>query len=220
MTLHFSDHPGSRERQLRRRAGNPLFTDARRNVLQMDIDTARRLDEEEAQQFLERFRELVQRAVELKPNEESEVILDLKAKLDHAYVECTAMAGEHQPILQALRKLIEVVMQAVRASVGDDAKAAAELDDEENARRAQYELLVHPLVADLMRPDTVIEREELAATLLSENEEAIRAALWLFEPEQLEAIREEARDLTLGLHNQGIELPELWEKSKLLESQE
>ena len=218
MSLQFSEHPGSHERQLRRRAGNPLFNAVLQQVTQQEVDEARLLDQQEAQEFLEEFRGLVQRAVDLKPNEESEVILELKAKLDRAYVECTAMAGDHQQILLALRKLIEVVMHAVRASVGDDAKAKTELDDEEAARRAQFELLTHPLGADLMRPDTVIERDQLAATLLSETEEAIRAALWLFEPEQLATLREEAGDLALGLRNQGEELPELWDKIKLLES--
>ncbi|GAB6044245.1 hypothetical protein [Endothiovibrio diazotrophicus] len=220
MSLQFSDHPGSHERQLRRRAGNLLFDVARRRVTQGDVDRARALDQQEAQAFLEQFRALVQRAVELKPNEESQVILELKAQLDRAYVECTAMAGEHRSILDALRKLIEVVMQAVRAAAGDDPKARAELDDEERARRAQFELLGHPLVADLMRPDTTIEAQELVPTLLSESREAIRAALWLFEPEQLEEIRERGRDLALGLRNRGDEPGELWEKIRLLESRE
>lgn len=220
MTLQFSAHPGSRERHLRRRAANPLFAAALRGVTQADINAAQAEDQRDAQDFLERFRALVQRAVELKPNEESQTILDLKASLDHAYVECAAMAGDHQPIQDALRKLIEVMMGAVRAAAGDDPKAQAELDDEERARRAQFELLHHPLVADLMHPATPIDREELVAALLSDTDEAIRAALWLFEPEQLDEIREEARDLAIALRNKGDELPELWEKMKLLESQE
>ena len=37
MTLRFSDHPGSRERQLRRRADNPLFNAVAQKVTQEEM---------------------------------------------------------------------------------------------------------------------------------------------------------------------------------------
>lgn len=166
---------------------------------------------------MERFQRLVREAAELGPNEESETVLDLKARLDRAYTEGAGLPGNQRPVMEALGKLIEVVVRAVRAGAGEDPVARRELEDEEQARRVHYQLLEHVLVADLMRPDSPIEREELVATLLSEEPEAVEAALWLFSVDELRLIREEARQRLEQLRSEGHEAPAAWQNLALLD---
>lgn len=173
---------GHRERHLRRKANSCLF------LVKPDdtaVDKARREDRAEADGFAATVRALVQRAVDLQPNEESEVVLALKAEIDKQYVIGCSLVGDHSQLLQGLARLNEVIMTSLHRSAEGDPTALEELRNEALARETHLELLAHPLVADLMRPGGIIGEEELVATLLSEAEEAMAAALWLFTPEQI-----------------------------------
>ena len=108
MTLRFSKQPGPRERHLQRRLNNPLFT-GRGSVSQQEVDAARSQDLVAMQQFMEQFRELVQRAVKLDKNVESETILLLKAQLEQQYAVCSGLPGQPAAIQDAIRKLIACI---------------------------------------------------------------------------------------------------------------
>ena len=56
-----------------------------------------------------------------------------------------------------------------------------------------FRLLEHPLVADLLAPDSPIGPDELAPTLLSESKPAVRAAIELFDEAQLGELCRDAR---------------------------
>lgn len=189
----FSAQPGAHERQLIRCADNPLFSANRRQVIQIEVTRAQRLDADEAMVFQDNFRTLVERAIELSPQVDSEVILKLKEDLDHAYEQCCGLAGDPREIKAALRKLLGIVMQAVWRGAGDDAEAQANLREEEAARATHFQLLEQPLIADLIRPDSQIGPDELLPTLLSEPEPAVTAALELFDADQLTLMCQDAR---------------------------
>ncbi|WP_175452530.1 hypothetical protein [Thiohalomonas denitrificans] len=196
---------------------NPLFDRGDRLITQAEIDEAARRDREELSAFMERFQRLVREAAELSPNEESETVLELKARLERAYTEGAGLPGNQQPVMEALLKLTEVVMRAVRAGAGDDPVALRELEEEQQARQIHQHLLEHALVADLMRHDSPIEREELAATLLSEEPEAVEAALWLFGPDELRQLREEGHQRLEQLRSEGHEATAAWRNLALFE---
>lgn len=195
MKPSFSTHPGAHERQLIRCADNPLFPPQRRQVIQIEVNEAQRRDLQEAQAFQERFRALVQRAIDLPPQADSEVVLKLKEDLDQAYEQACGLAGDTREIKAALQKLLEIVMRAVWRAAGDDAAAQANLREEETARVMHFALLEHPLIADLIRPDSPIASDELIATLLSESAPALAAALTLFDADQLTLLCQDGRRL-------------------------
>ena len=120
MKLQFSPAPGPRERQLRRKYQNPLFGPLGNHITQEDVNAARQEDQTALQEFLQDFQALIQEAVDLKPNTESEIILDLKERLDQCYTRCCAMPGKHEEIKVAINKLIQVIMQAVRQGAVND----------------------------------------------------------------------------------------------------
>lgn len=192
MKPNFSSHPGTHERQLIRCADNPLFPPARRQVIQIEVTRAQRRDQEEATAFQARLRELVQRAIDLPPQADSEVVLKLKEDLDRAYEQACGLAGDPRAIKTALKKLLEIVMRAVWRGAGDDAAAQVNLREEEAARATHFALLEYPLIADLIRPDSPIASDELTATLLSDSSDALTAALTLFDADQLALICQDA----------------------------
>lgn len=190
----FSTQPGAFERQLIRCADNPLFSPARRNVIQIEVTQAQRRDREEAAAFHERLRALVQRAIDLPPQADSEVVLKLKEDLDQAYEQACGLGGDLREIKAAVKKLLDIVMRAVWRGAGDDAAAQANLREEETARATHFALLEYPLIADIIRPDSPIAAEELLPTLLSESAPAFAAALSLFDADQLALLCQDARE--------------------------
>jgi len=198
-----AERPGPRERHLRRRQGNPLFPEARRQVSPPDWISARRADAEELEGFVTTFQALVGEAAALEAKSESEQVLDLKARLEQAYEQCAGLGGDVTELKGALRTLLDLVMQAIARGAQGDALAVAELQREALARSAHFELLEEPLVADLLRPDSPIEQDELVPVLLSTTQQALQAVLHLFDAAQLEALCAEGRALLATLQGQG-----------------
>jgi hypothetical protein len=192
MTLSFSDRPGPRERHLRRKYRNPLFADSDEVTLQ-DLIEARRQDLADADAFRDELLKLVEEAASLPAQADSEVVLGLKERLDKAYERACGLTGDQSRPKQAIQRLLGVIMRAVRNGAGSDSLAHHELDEEEQARRAHFELLEQPLIADLLSPDNPIPPDQLARVLLSESQAGVEAALSLFEPAQLELLCAEAR---------------------------
>jgi hypothetical protein len=188
MRLFYSDLPGRHERHLLRKQDNPLFPDAQRHLTQSQLTDAQRLDHEELEAYIHDLRKLVGEAVALGPHEQSDVILELKERLDQAYETACRLADDQTPNKQAIRKLVEVIMRAVWKGAGNDTLAHQELEQEEAARASHYELLERPLIADLLDPESLIQADELLPVLLTAQREEFEAAITLFDPEQLRAI--------------------------------
>jgi len=180
----FSSNPGRHERHFMRKHDNPLFPRPLVDVDDDEIIEAQRLDHEELLTYVTELRALVQQAIELKPNEESQVILDLKAELDKSYEKACTMADDQEGNKQALQQLINVIMRTIRVNAAGDSMAEQQLNEEEQARAIHFNLLEQPIVADLLDPASLIEKDELVPSLLNESEEGLAAALALFDEEQ------------------------------------
>jgi hypothetical protein len=197
--LHFSEYPGRRERHLLRKLNNPLFPETKREINSGALEEAQRLDHEELVEFITGFRRLVHKAVGLKPNEQSDVILGIKEELDQAYEQAAGVADDQTETKDAIRKLVVMIMNAVRNGATDDPAALQELDQETQARAAHFELLEFPLVADLLHPASPIGDDELVPTLLSASEAEFQAAMTLFDEKQVQELERQARVLLDGL---------------------
>ncbi|MET0091521.1 MAG: hypothetical protein ABW068_16140 [Candidatus Thiodiazotropha sp.] len=195
MNLLFSQMPGRHERHAMRKFNNPLFPKQERQLSQGALTEAQRLDHEELVAYIVELRKLVGKAVSLGPHEQSEVILDLKERLDKYYEQACRLADDQTPNKQAIRKLVEVIMRSVWKGAGNDTVAHQELHQEETARATHYELLETPLVADLLDPDSLIRSEELLPVLLSATDAEFETAINLFDPEQLKALCDQGETL-------------------------
>jgi hypothetical protein len=208
MSLLFSERPGRHERHLLRKYENPLFPEAARRLTQEQLTEAQRLDHEELVAYIGDLRNMVGEAVALGPYEQSDVILELKERLDQAYETACRLADDQTPNKEAIKKLVEVIMQSVWKGAGNDTLAHQELEQEEIARQAHFELLESPLVADLLDPESPIAQDELLPSLLSAEQADFEAAITLFDSAQLEALLNQAesqpiRDAGSDLFEQG-----------------
>ena len=209
--------PGRHERHLRRRL-DPLFPRPVMPPVEEALLEAQRLDHEELIAFVQDLREAVAGAVRLQGNEPSEVVLGLKERLEQLYERAATVAEDQSTNKAAIRKLVEVIMRSVRHAAGTDPLAQAELDREEQARALHLEQLSYPLVADLLAPDSLIEPDELAATLLCEPEAGRNAAVALFDAGQLAQLCVDAR-LLLEAHDPDRTRPDAWDALVGMEAQ-
>lgn len=217
MTLSFSKQPGPRERQLQRRLNNPLFT-TRGSISQQEVNAAQSQDRVAMQQFMEQFRELVQRAVKLDKNVESDVILLLKAQLEQHYAVCSGLPGQPAAIQDALRKLIGAISSTLRATSMDDPHALEKLQKDEEHTQLHLHLCDQLIVSDILNPDEIIGSEELIPTLLNESAEGLQAALALFPPERIGLMLEDAKILLGRIEAEGHSLPDAWQRLAQMES--
>ncbi len=195
MSTVFSQWPGRRERHLLRKRNNPLFPETEREISTQALQEAQRLDHEELVDFITEFRQLVHQAITLKPNEESQKILEMKERLDKAYEQACGLADDQTETKDAIRKLVTVIMNAVRKGAGNDQTALDELEQETIARDAHYALLGFPLVADILNPESPIQESELVPSLLSASSEEMKAAISLFTDGQIKVLITQAEEL-------------------------
>jgi len=195
MPLTFLPNPGARERHLQRQYQNPLFSVEQREFDEQRLSGARYMDEQEEAEFIKVFHALLNEVAELKPNEGSEVMLDLKSRLDQCYEQCSGLAGQRKSEKQAISQLVNVIMNSIWKGAEGDSEAEQNLKEEELARNTHYQLLALPLVADLLRPRSPIAQDQLIATLLSESEEALNAAFQLFDHDHQKLIVQQATQL-------------------------
>jgi hypothetical protein len=195
MSLIFSSQPGARERHLKRQYHNVLFPLEQREFNEQRLSGAQYMDEKEQDEFLQTFHSLLEQVAELKANEGSELMLELKSQLDQSYELCSGLMGEHQGEKDAIIKLVAVIMASIKQSAAGDPEAEHNLQEEELARNTHFQLLQFPLVADLLRPRSPIAQNELVPTLLSESDGAIQAAFQLFDKEHQALICQQAKQL-------------------------
>ncbi|MEJ2361870.1 MAG: hypothetical protein P8Z75_10650 [Gammaproteobacteria bacterium] len=215
--IRFSPQPGAFEKHLRRKYQNPLFPPAQQNLLQAEVEQARQRDQQDLQVFMEAFDGTVKQAALLNGTVDSEVILDLKEKLERLYVSSSSLAGDLGDYQDALMKLIQVCMQLIRNGASDDVVALRKLDEEDQARTVYFAMLESPLVAELMRGDEIIQTDELVPTVLSLETKDLTSVLALFEPEHLEQLILQTREFIQTQSAETREQTRLGDKLQLME---
>jgi len=204
MDLPFTDIPGRRERQLKRRHNNPLFAWPPWIAEPEDLLAAQRADHAELERFRASFRELMQRAIDLPPDAGSDLVLSLKEDLERHYEQACGLPENQDQQKTAISKLLDVIMRVMRRHSDQDPVARQELTDEAQARALHFRLLESPLVVDLLDPDSPIGAHELLPALLSSPTEEVSAATELFDAEQLTRLVSQGETLLAQMHEHGL----------------
>jgi hypothetical protein len=216
-SIRFSPLPGAYERHLQRKYRNPLFPPSQQNFLEAEIEQARQRDQQDLQAFMEAFQETVKQAAALNGSVDSEVVLDLKEKLERLYVSSSSLAGDLSTYQDALLKLIRVCMQTIRRGASDDLVALRKLDEEEQARTVYFAMLESALVPELMRGDEIIQVDELVPTVLSLTTNQLTTVLELFEPEYLQQLVVQSREFVRSLPAEVRDQTDVTEKLSIME---
>lgn len=185
MILQPSDHPGAYERHLKRRHNNVLFEQRQTAMTQDEQMEAQQKDHDTLLTFMREFQQVLEETVQLKATTESDVVLNLKERLDKLYEASCIVPDEQSDTQEAIKKLLTIIMASVRKGADNDPMAHKELDQEEMARKAHFELLQSSLVADLLNPDSPIIKADLLPTLLSASKDDLAVAVSLFDEAQL-----------------------------------
>ena len=217
MTLKFSDKPGPFERHLQRKWNNPLFSGTA-TLTQKDVQLAQKKDNDAMQQFMEQFREVVQRAVKLDKTVESDVILLLKAQLEQQYAVCTGLPGQVDAMQKVIRQLISAISSTLRSTSKDDPHALEKLSKDEEHTNLHLGLCDFVIVSDMLNPLDVISDDEKIPALLNESKATLQAALALFPPERIVMMIEEGKVLLKKIEADGHSLPDAWQRLAQMES--
>lgn len=218
MELPFTHRPGRRERHLRRRHGNPLFGWPPPEVSPETLLAAQKADHDEMLAFQEDFRTLVQRAMDLPADAGSDAVLALKQDLERAYEQTHGLPEDHRRERDALRRLVDLIMKAVSRAAGSDPLAQQELGDETAARAVHYQLLEQPLVADLLHPESPIDQDALAPSVLSAGSDEVAAVIGMLEPSEIADLVANCESLLGGLEPLGLALEQAHRNLALLRS--
>ena len=185
--LQFLPQPGPRERQLQRKANNPLFSTTG-PINQTDVEQARLQDQKDLEEFLVAFRAIVEEAAALDARADADDILAIKARLEQIYPRACGVTGDNSGLKTALKKLLDIISQALLNAADNDPEAISRINEDKESSELHLRISEFPLVADLLSEKDIIPAEELPAILLGESEDAVAAALLLFNPEQLQHI--------------------------------
>lgn len=202
MPLLFTRLPGFYESHLKRCYHNNLVQ-VTGSITQGDVNTAHQKDLKEVEQFRNDFTALMNRAIALESRSESETILQLKEDIDKLYEHCCSLTGDNSNYKKGLNRLMKVTMQAIREGAGNDPTAHEELSQEETARIQHHKLLEIPLIPHLLRPDSLIKPEQLAAIILGEDIQYAGQILSLFDHEFIVDLHRQAETL-LAEHDRVI----------------
>jgi len=216
-TFYPSENPGAHERHLIRRHNNVLFGARQTEVDSDSLQENQKKDHDILQQFMVDFRDAVTKAVDLKPNEDSEVILEVKDSLDKLYASSASVADDQSRVRESIKKLLAVIMQSVRKGAGDDAHALQELDQEDTAREANMAFLESKLAADILDPDSPIDNDDLIPTLLCAEKDDLALATQLFDEEQMTYLLSESEALLNKLDNEGQDVKQAAENFVFME---
>jgi len=212
-----SENPGAHERHLIRRSNNVLFGARQTEIDSDSLQENQKKDHDILQQFMSDFRDLMTKAISLKPNEDSEVILEVKDGLDKMYASSVSVADDQSKVQESIKKLLTVIMHSVRQGTGTDAHALQELDQEDSARKANFAFLESKLVADILDPDSPIENDDLVPTLLSAEKDDLALATQLFDEQQMGYLLPQSESLLNKLDAEGHDVKQAAENFVFME---
>jgi hypothetical protein len=181
------------------------------------VNAARQRDAQELQEFHSAFADLLRDMTGLGASVETEIILQLKERIDRLYLQCAGLGGDLGRERQALLRLHDVVMAAILGAAGNDPLAQEELEMEQAAHALHLQLLECPVVADLLRTDSPVAADDLVPVLMAETENSLTVVLGLFDAAQLLSICAQARELLDNHMAQGRDFPAYGRRLRLME---
>ncbi len=206
----FSQRPGRHERHFRRKVNNPLFPRPIHQYRDEDLLEVQRLDHEELVSFITELRTLVGEIARIPTSLDGEKLLQYKESLEKAYETAAGLAEDQTENQAAIDHLTQIISNSITRNTGGDQLAMTELEQEADARKLHYQLLKHPLVADLLHPQSLIATDELLPSLASAQADEVEAALSLFDSEQQGELRLQCEEL-LSNHLNHAGVVQLWQ---------
>jgi len=211
----WSEKCGCFERHLQRRYLNALFPPERRKVTTSDITEARSRDSADLQQLLteigKAFSEMKAEPAQVSVGE----VLRQRNLLEGLIFRCAEVGDIANVARASLIKVHNTLVSTMRGVCSPEQEAL--LDAAVAGSETLQQTWGNTFLCAVKRSDTPILKEELLASLLSENVETVRLlADILFKPEQRGKLHELATELIAIAQNEGYAVPDAGQKLSVL----
>jgi hypothetical protein len=172
--LEWSRNPGCFERHLQRKCGNPLFPPEVRDVTQREIADARKRDSIEAEDARNRFLALIRRIAANPGTVPTTEALDVRKEFDDLLTRAAEIGDVLKDDMPEIFQMYESVVRDILASSNGHPDLGRKLGNALTLSAERRKLFNNSFVAQLRRPDTPIQPNEVVPSLLGETPNTIR----------------------------------------------
>ena len=156
---------------------------------------AREKDKAEQQAFHKQFETAVEKVSKLPEKAEAEQLLALIPELTRCYNDGMMLCIDLPKEKQALSHLLTLFEETLLKTAGEESAFGEQVARDKAERKIHQEVLENRIIASMMREDSPISVEELAATLLSAAVEEAEALLPFLDPAQLDSLQQQCTTL-------------------------
>ena len=218
---HWSSSPGSFERQLQRREGNPMFPKALREPTNEDIQKARANDERDFNAAEEAATSWIKGVEALLENGATIGTMAPHHKSSSEVMQLCAIAGAPAESYRLKVKGIDssIAAQIIEAMEKRSPEDAAKVREADKSWVALGSISSHPLFAQLARKDGPIGEDEQVSTILCETVQTVNEIVGIVSTAQMQDAKSwyrQALDLMKQAKEARFSIPAIEEKLALL----
>lgn len=172
-TLPWSSNPGAHEAHLIRRNNNPYFPESRRKVSHEDLAEAKRKDKEDYISCQQRLEQLGEEIEALSPTTTSGDLLKLRERLDDLILFSLGVGGPAKEIASKVDQIRDAVIADLRSAFSNDDETLKNIEKADTYHKDNTRRFYVPVLAQMLRENSPILKEETIPTILSEDPSAI-----------------------------------------------
>lgn len=181
--LRWSANPGGHEAHLIRRHSNPYFAISRRTVTTGELEEAKAKDREDyllCQQQLAQLMNEVEASVASAPTITVGELHPIRERLDELIFFSMGAGGPAKEIASKADRLREVVIASLRSAFSNDPLALEAVERADRYHKESTRRYYIPVMAQMLRKNSPIPKEESISAVLSEDPETISLVMGCF----------------------------------------
>lgn len=171
--LPWSSNPGAYEAHLMRRHNNSYFPESRRNISHEDLAEAKKQDREDYMSCQQRFEQLGKKLETLSPTTTSGELLKLREELDDLILFSLGVGGSDKEIASKADQVRDAVIEDLRSAFSHDEGTLKNIEKADNYHKDNTRRFYVPVMAQMLRENSPVLKEETIPTILSEDPSAI-----------------------------------------------
>lgn len=215
--LEWSSNPSAHEAHLIRRHNNPYFPEERRVVRQDKLDEAKRRDKEDCISCQQKFAELGTDIESLSSNVTTGDLLSLRERLDDLIYFSMGVGGPAKEIAVKADQLRDGIIADLREAFSDNEETLENIETADAFHRDNTRKFYIPVLAQVLRKNSPVLKEETIPTILSADPLAISVFMESLPDDTRALVRLEALKMMQEALNDGHIDPQFEEKVSALE---
>lgn len=218
-TLEWSDNPGAYEAHFIRRHNNPYFPEPRRIVSKEELAEAKRMDDDDYMLCQQRFGELGKEIEALPSTFPVAEFHKLRERLDDLILFSMGVGGPAKEVASNADQIREALISDIRAAFSDDEETLENIEKADAYHKDNTRRFYIPVMAQILRKNSPILKEETIPTILSSDPLAISVFMEFMSDDIRAQVRVEALKMMQEALNDGYIDPQFEEKLSALEGE-